>query len=273
MIAAQLFLIGLANSMVDQLIAHHAAVYVAVLQLADLTRASRIGHPAAQRQIAMLPFYFQRMIHKGGAADSAQTPQLLAFLRGGAVLTHQLAVMGQGNGDIETRQRNTPHHLINMSELGLFGAHKLAARRRVVKEVEHFQRGARRMRGGFDRHRHIAPFGIRLPGFLLFSGARGQRQARNGADARQRLAAKAQADDRFQIVQRRDFTGGVTRERHRQFRFADAAAVVTDANQLRAALFNIDIDTRGASIEAIFHQFLNDRRRSLDHFTGGDLVG
>jgi hypothetical protein len=57
----------------------------------------------------------------------------------------------------------------------VFGAHKFAPRRGVVEQIQHFQRGADRMRRRFDRHRLIAAFGVSLPGFLLFRGAGGQR--------------------------------------------------------------------------------------------------
>ncbi|MNP64023.1 hypothetical protein D3C76_1594890 [compost metagenome] len=57
------------------------------------------------------------------------------------------------------------------------------------------------MGGRFNSHVHVTPFRIRLPGFLLFGSAGGERQTGNGADTGQRFAAKTEADNRFQIVE------------------------------------------------------------------------
>lgn len=105
------------------------------------------------------------------------------------------------------------------------------------------------MRGGFDGHRLLAPFGIGLPRLALLGGARRQGQTGNRADTGQRFAAETEADDSLQIVERADFTGGVPRQRQRQIVLADAAAVVANADQLGTAAFNIDIDARCAGVE------------------------
>ena len=52
----------------------------------------------------------------------------------------------------------------------------------------------------------------------------------------------------------------------------DAAAIVTDDHTLDAAGFQAHFDARGAGVEAVFDQFLDDRRRALDDFAGGDLA-
>jgi hypothetical protein len=40
-----------------------------------------------------------------------------------------------------------------------------------------------------------------------------------------------------------------------------------------STLLDVDIDGGGAGIHGVFHQFLDHRRRTFDHFAGGDLVG
>ena len=83
--------------------------------------------------------------------------------------------MVEVNSDVEARQRDAADHLIDMVELGLFRTHKLAPRRGVIEEIQHFKSGTHRMGGRFYRDRHLAPFGIGLPRFLLLSGARSER--------------------------------------------------------------------------------------------------
>jgi hypothetical protein len=58
----------------------------------------------------------------------------------------------------------------------------------------------------------------------------------------------------------------------RQVLGGDPDAVVGDADQTNAAGFEIDHDARGAGIESVVEQFLDDRSRPLDDLAGGDLV-
>ena len=51
----------------------------------------------------------------------------------------------------------------------------------------------------------------------------------------------------------------------------DAAAVVDDADQLAAALLDVDVDARAAGVEAVFQQLLDDAGGPLDDLAGGDL--
>ncbi len=52
----------------------------------------------------------------------------------------------------------------------------------------------------------------------------------------------------------------------------DAVAIIADADQPDATLFQIDINPAGASIKRIFDQFLDYRKRAFDHFAGGNLI-
>ena len=51
-----------------------------------------------------------------------------------------------------------------------------------------------------------------------------------------------------------------------------ATAVVTHLDQHLAAVFQLDPYVAGACVERILDQFLDDRRRTLDHLARGDLV-
>ena len=93
-----------------------------------------IGDPSAQGQIAMLPLDRQGMFKKGGATDGSNRRSTLpAILSDCPILAHHLAVLPGVDGDVESRQRNAADHLVNVAELGLFGAHEFAPRRGVVE--------------------------------------------------------------------------------------------------------------------------------------------
>ncbi|MNH14339.1 hypothetical protein D3C79_739300 [compost metagenome] len=111
------------------------------------------------------------MLQKCRPTNAAQTAFMLALVFRCAVLADQFAVVAEVYRHIETRQRDAPHDFIYMTKFGFLGAHKLAARRGVVEQIQHFQRAAYRVRRRLDRHRLIAAFGISLPGFALFCRA------------------------------------------------------------------------------------------------------
>jgi hypothetical protein len=107
---------------------------------------------------------------------------------------------------------------------------------------------------------------------LVVRAARGQGEAADRGDRRQRFTTEPERGHRFQIVQIGDLAGGVARYRQRQLFRCDAAAVVTDADQADTALFQIDVDAAGAGIDRVLDQFLDHRRGPFDHFASGDLV-
>ena len=72
LIGPQFVFTGLTDRMIDQAIAHHATIHVAILNFCQCGRGVVwICHPTAQREIAVLPFNRQRMFEKSGAANRA----------------------------------------------------------------------------------------------------------------------------------------------------------------------------------------------------------
>lgn len=63
----------------------------------------------------------------------------------------------------------------------------------------------------------------------------------------------------------------MTGERQRHLLRRNAAAVVGDGDALDAALFQAHGDLRGAGIERVLQQFLDDGGRAFDDFAGSDL--
>ncbi len=91
-------------------------------------------------------------------------------------------------------------------------------------------------------------------------------------DRSQRLAAKPKRGHAKQVVAVAQFARGMTGHGQRQLVGGDSAAVVRHANQLQPALLNRHVDPPGAGIDRVFHQFLDDARRPLDHLAGGNLI-
>ena len=110
------------------------------------------------------------------------------------------------------------------------------------------------------------------PGMTGLRGAAGQRQERHRSDARQRLAAEAEASHALEILEGEKFAGGVPLQRHDQFLRSDPGAVVYYFEQLDAACVQLYFDRAGASVQAVLEHLLECRRWTLDDLAGGDLV-
>jgi len=160
-----------------------------------------------------------------------------------------------------------------MVELGLFGTQKFAPRRRVEKQIAHFDSRTARMRRRFDRYRHFATFAACTPATACVVAAiRRDRQPRYRTDTRQRFAAKPQAAHAFQIFERENLAGCVAAQRQRQIIALDTAAVIADADQIHTAGINVDVDHARTGVDAVFKQLFDHRRRAFDDLASGDLV-
>ncbi len=97
-------------------------------------------------------------------------------------------------------------------------------------------------------------------------------EVRHGRDAGQRLAAESERADRVEVLGAGDLARRVPFERQPGVLGIHAVAVVFDAQQLLAAELDRDGDARGAGVERVLDQLLDDGGRTLDDFPGGNLV-
>ncbi len=265
--------VGLAHGMGDQLIAHHAAVNVEILQVGLAAREGRQPHPTPQMQAIALDLDRQRLLEKRRTTDRRHPPRTTQVIGRLMQRQHALAVVAQMKSHIEARQGQTADHFLQVLKLGLLSFEKLAPRRRVEEQVAHLHRGAHRMGRRLHARGHVAAFGLHLPGLLGLGGARGQGQAGHRTDRGQGLTTKAQAQHLLQIFQLANLAGGMSRQGQRQVIGGNAAAVVTHPQQLAAALLDVHLDAPSAGVQAVFQQLLDHRGGPFNHLAGGDLVG
>ena len=86
----------------------------------------------------------------------------------------------------------------------------------------------------------------------------------------QSLTAKAQCENVIQIGFFCNFTGGVTEKSSRYFLRCHAAAVIYDSHVSGTAMLNFHCDVFCSGIDCIFHHFFDNRRRTLNDFSGGN---
>ena len=79
--------------------------------------------------------------------------------------------------------------------------------------------------------------------------------------------------EREEIIRVFDLAGGMTLQAQKCIVLAHAVTVIGHLDESFAALLYLDKDFVSTGVEGIFYQLLDDRRGSLNDFTGGDLVG
>ena len=100
-----------------------------------------------------------------------------------------------------------------------------------------------------------------------------QREAADRSHAGERLAAEAVAAHGEEIVLGAQLAGGVALQAQPGVRPRHAATVVADADQLAAALEQVDLHAGGAGVERVLDQLFDGGGGAFDHLAGGDLVG
>ena len=130
-----------------------------------------------------------------------------------------------------------------MAQFGRVGLEELLADRGIEEQVSGLDAHAGGAVPGADRGK-FAAVAEDLGTDILVLGGRLQSHTGDAADRRQRLAAEAHRADAEQIVGLMELAGGMAGEGERQVVRLDAAAVVDDADQLRAALLEVDLDAR-----------------------------
>ncbi|MNH02862.1 hypothetical protein D3C79_621080 [compost metagenome] len=176
-VGRQQLVIGLADGMIDELVAHHAAIDVGVLQIVLRPGPRRQRQPAPQAHVAVLALHRQGVVHEGGATDGGEAALLLRHRVGGLVLAHHLAVVAQDQGAVEAGECDATDQLVDVGELGLLAAHELAPGRGVEEEIHHLHSRAHRVGRRLDGDAHLAPLRLGLPGFGLLLGAGSQGEA------------------------------------------------------------------------------------------------
>ena len=253
-------------------VAHRPAVDEKILQVRLRARYRRQPQPARQPQTGLATVDPHAGRAEFPAAQLRQPPGTGFPVGRRLQAQYRALVVPEMEPDREPTQRQTPDPFLNMTELGALATQELAPGGNVEEQLAHLDSGAQRMRRRHRLAEDIATVATHAPTAVLAGDAGGQGQPRHRSDAGQRLAAETQADHLLEILEAGDLAGGVAGQRQRQLRGSNAAAVVAHPDQPHPTLLHFDGDASRSGIQAVFQQFLDDRRRALDHFAGGDLA-
>ena len=193
------------------------------------------------------------------------------FVGSGLEQAYRLAVVAEPEFSLRLRERDRLHEFVDVSKLGSLGAQEFAPCRQVVEQIADFNIGADRMLCRVLRAR-LAAVDFDAPGRFASDTTRRQCEARHRSNRRQSFAAEAQRADALEVVERGDLARCVCGNRERQIVRINPIAVVANSDQACTTLLDVDLDARGAGVEAVLDQFLDHRRRPFDDLAGGNLV-
>jgi hypothetical protein len=169
------------------------------------------------------------------------------------------------------RHRGTANNLYAAGKLGVFCLEKLPPRRDIIEKSADVDFGAF---GGthLDNPEKPPAFYAHLVTERLTHTACGEHYLTHGSDTRECLATEAKRPDGIEIFLGTDFTRCVPLEGEERIVAAHSIAIVSDPDTARTAGFKVHHDRTRPGIEAVLDQFLECRSRSLDHFSGCNLV-
>ena len=102
--------------------------------------------------------------------------------------------------------------------------------------------------------------------------ARDQLETADRGNARESFPAEAKGLEPEQVVQGVDLTGRVPFDGEQRIIGAHPRTVVHDRNLPAAPRQKLNRYLCASGIDAVFHQFLDHRRGSFDHFAGSNLI-
>ena len=182
-----------------------------------------------------------------------------------------LVVVDEAERDLGMRQRELRDEVRDVRGLRVVRLEELLARGRIEKEVLDLDRRAEARAGRVDVGCLAARDGD-LRAEVSALRPRFHRKARNGGNRRQRFAAEAERANRLEVVSRADLARRMAQDRETCVLFRHTLAVVRHAQEARAARQDFDFDLRGAGVDGIFDELLDDGGRALDDFAGSNLV-
>ena len=182
-----------------------------------------------------------------------------------------LVVVDEVELDVGTRERELDDEIVDARALRVIRLEEFLARRRIEEEVLYLDRRAD-IAARLDEVRLLAARDGYARAEVVTLAARQEREARDGRDRRQGLAAEAQRADGIEVTDFADLARRMAQDREVRILRAHAPAIVRHAHEARAARHDLDLDAGRARIHRILDELLDDRRRPLHDFASRNLV-
>ena len=196
-------------------------------------------------------------------------------LRAAAARREDLAAaVEQAEGDVGAGQGEPLHQLGDVAEFRRRRLQELEPGRDVVKQVLDRDAGAGPRPDLGDLFQSAARAADLDAGVFVVAGRLGHEgHLRDGRDGGQGLAPKSHGGDLEQVVRRADLRSSVALEGQNGVFAAHAGAVVGDAQEILAALFEFHENAPRPGVQGVLDQLLDGGGGPLDDLARRDLVG
>ena len=249
--------------------AEEPAVYEEELVSGGLFRRLRTAYESADVSYGTVRRHVYHVVCES-AAEQVGDPVFQGFL----LLEHENlpAVVGQGEGGVRPRHRDSREFLDYVSELHVVALEELPSGRGVEEQVAHGEvgtdgnsdAGGLRLRGasGPYLYSRLVAFPAGAEGHFRYCGYAGEG-----------FSAETVAEYALEVFRRGDLGCGVPFEAQHGVGRTHSAAVVYDLYQRAPRVGDVDRDMGCPCIDGILQQLLYDRRRSLNDLSGRNHVG
>jgi hypothetical protein len=166
------------------------------------------------------------------------------------VLSHASPVALEGHRHVGARQRDRVDDLRDVRRLGRQRAQELPPGGHVVEQLAHLDARARGHADRLEARRAAAVGGRQHPGVGTVR-ARGDLEATDRRDARQRLAAEPEGRDLQEVFERSDLAGRVSRHGELEVLLGHPGAIVRHDARCDAAPLDRDVDPRRPGVERV----------------------
>ena len=182
-----------------------------------------------------------------------------------------MVVVDEAERDVGTREREADHIVADLARLGRIRLEKFLARGRVEKKLLHAHSRSDLTARVLDLGRLAAEY-VDTCAEVVRCLPREEREARDGCNRRQRLAAKAEGRNRLQVRNSGDLACRMAQDCRLCVRARHTAPVVRDANKADAAAHNFDFDGGCTRIHRVLDEFLDDGGGTLHDLARRNLV-
>jgi len=255
----------------ERLVPHGAPVDEQELLRGVRPAIGRQAHPAREPSAVAVRLERDRIRGELIAQRLPEPPSETGFAgaRGRPVET-RAQVGREGDADLGRSHRQALDRVRRGQRLGPVGLEELEPRRRGGEQVARLDPRAEGRRARLDRA--FDPVLDQEPEPMRRAGVAGaDLQSRHRGDRGQRLAAEAERGDLHEVAVG-NFRCRVPFDAEREIGFVQPMPVIDDPDEPAAAGLDRDLDRFRAGVERVLDQFLDRRRRPLDHLARCDAV-
>ena len=194
------------------------------------------------------------------------------LVRAGSELQYHRIVVCHRDLDLGMRQSHVLYLLHDVRKLGLVALEELPSSRHIIKEITHLEIGSRGASTGL-LSLHLASCQSNQDACLVVAATCTQFDLGDSSHRRQGFASETHRMKVEEVGSLLNLRGGMLLESHSGIGRTHSYAVVDDLNEFTTRLAQHYLYLSGVCVDAVLKEFLDNARRTLNHFASGYLIG